>query len=45
MVKKQVIEACASAIASDGMVTTGEGELLRAIADSLDCPMPPLLGS
>ena len=44
-IKKQVLDACAAAIASDGQLTQGEGELLRAIADSLECPMPPLLGS
>jgi hypothetical protein len=27
----------------DGEVTRGEGELMRAIADSLNVPMPPLL--
>jgi Zn-dependent protease with chaperone function len=42
-VKRRVLEACAACIACDGVVTLGEGELLRAIADSLDCPMPPLL--
>ena len=26
-------------------VTIEEAELLRAIADSLDCPLPPLLAS
>ena len=30
---------------ADGRVTVAEGELLRAIADSLDCPMPPLLAA
>jgi hypothetical protein len=25
------------------MVTPDEGELMRAIADALGCPMPPLL--
>ena len=28
---------------TDGTVTIAEGELLRAVADSLGCPMPPLL--
>ena len=32
-----------TAIASDGRVTIAEGELLRAISDSLGCPMPPFL--
>ena len=42
-VKSRVLDACGATIASDGRVTIAEGELLRAIADSLDCPIPPLL--
>ena len=42
-IKRLVLEACAESITNDGQVTVSEGELLRAIADSLDCPMPPLL--
>jgi Zn-dependent protease with chaperone function len=42
-IKRRVLDACAACIASDGVVTLPEGELLRAISDSLDCPMPPLL--
>lgn len=42
-VKKRILDACATCIAADGLVTIAEAELLRAIADSLDCPMPPLL--
>ena len=41
--KKQILLACAATIGADGRVTVEEGELLRAISDSLDCPMPPLL--
>jgi len=41
--KRKVLEACAATIAADGSVTIHEGELLRGIADVLDCPMPPLL--
>jgi Zn-dependent protease with chaperone function len=41
--KRKLLEACAAAIAFDKRVTIQEGELLRAIADSLDCPMPPFL--
>jgi hypothetical protein len=44
-IKKAVIEACAACIGFDGRITIEEGELLRAIAASLDCPMPPLLAS
>ena len=42
-VKKRTLNACAACIATDAEVTIHEAELLRAIADSLDCPMPPLL--
>ena len=40
---QQLLTACAVCIAADHKVTRAEGELLRAIADSLACPMPPLL--
>lgn len=41
--KQKLIRACARTIAADGEVTRGEGELMRAVADSLAVPMPPLL--
>lgn len=41
-VKRRVLAACAACIASDGRVTAEEGELLRAVADALGCPVPPL---
>ncbi len=41
--RADILAACVAAIASDGEVTIAEGELLRAISDSLGCPMPPLL--
>jgi Zn-dependent protease with chaperone function len=40
--KRQILGACAAAIGADGRVTLEEGELLRAIADALGCPIPPL---
>ena len=43
--KKAVLTACATTIGADGKVTLEEGELLRAVADALDCPMPPLMTS
>jgi Zn-dependent protease with chaperone function len=43
LLKKRVLTACAACIGADGKVTLEEGELLRAVADSLDCPMPPLM--
>lgn len=41
-VKRLVLAACRQAIVQDGRVEQAEYELLRAVADSLDCPMPPL---
>jgi hypothetical protein len=41
--KRQVLTACAECISADKEVTVREAELLRAISDSLGCPMPPLL--
>lgn len=40
--KKNLIEACAACVTADGRIGPDQGELLRAIADALDCPMPPL---
>jgi uncharacterized tellurite resistance protein B-like protein len=30
-------------VAADGVIQEGEAELLRAIADALDCPVPPFV--
>jgi len=40
--KRQLIEAAAAAVSADGYLQIQEAEMLRAISDSLDCPMPPL---
>jgi len=42
-VKRKVMIACAAAVASDRDITVREGELLRAVADAIGVPMPPLL--
>jgi Zn-dependent protease with chaperone function len=42
-IKKQLLQTCAEYIAEDGSVAVAEAELLRATADTLGCPMPPLL--
>jgi len=42
-IRKQVLTACAVAVAADGQVLPGEAELLRAIALTLDCPLPPFV--
>jgi hypothetical protein len=41
--RRQFLEACTMTVAHDGRVQTAEGELLRAVAEALDCPMPPAL--
>lgn len=41
--KKTFLEAAAQTVAYDGEIHTREAELLRAIADTLDCPIPPIL--
>ena len=40
--KRQLIQAAAATVSADGYLQIQEAELLRAVADSLDCPMPPL---
>ena len=41
--KKVLIAACAATAAPDGRATLDHGEILRAICDSLDVPMPASL--
>ncbi|KAF1070571.1 MAG: Protease HtpX [Pseudomonas citronellolis] len=41
--KPRLLKAMARCIEADGRVSASEAELLRAVADMLDCPMPPLL--
>ena len=43
--KRSIVRAMTATITHDGRVTAEEGDLLRAIADSLDVPVPPLLTS
>ncbi len=42
-VRRSILLACAEVVAADGVVHAAEGELLRAVADALDCPIPPLI--
>jgi Zn-dependent protease with chaperone function len=44
-IKKAVLDACAITVAADGMIQETEAELLRAIGDALDCPIPPILSA
>jgi len=41
--KQEVLTAAAYCVAADGVVTIEEAELLRAVSDALDSPMPPFL--
>jgi len=41
-IKQRLLVAAGHVIASDGTVTVEEGELYRAFAATLDCPMPTL---
>jgi len=42
-VKRSVLTACGSAVMHDELANDPEIELLRAIADTLDCPIPPFV--
>jgi Zn-dependent protease with chaperone function len=41
--KRQILHACSATVAADAQVQPREAELLRAVADALDCPLPPFL--
>ena len=43
IIKKNLLEACAHVVGADGVIQEAEAELLRAVADTLDCPMPPFV--
>ncbi|MEM7454358.1 MAG: M48 family metallopeptidase [Planctomycetota bacterium] len=44
-VKKKLLTSMAVAIMYDQIVTVEEAELFRAIAESLDCPVPPVVAT
>ncbi|MCC5607206.1 M48 family metallopeptidase [Nostoc sp. CHAB 5834] len=41
--KQAIVDACAHTVLLDNKVTQPEADLLRAIAMTLDCPIPPFL--
>ncbi|BAT53274.1 peptidase M48, Ste24p [Nostoc sp. NIES-3756] len=43
--KQAIVDACAHTVLLDNQVTNSEADLLRAIAMTLDCPIPPFLDS
>jgi Zn-dependent protease with chaperone function len=43
--KPRVLKACVEAAAADGRFRLAEIELVRAVAATLDCPLPPVIGA
>jgi len=43
LLKPRLLKACVATITADGIATPVEVELVRTVADSLDCPMPPVV--
>lgn len=43
LVKKQLLLTCGRAVMHDGVIESQEAELLRAIADSIGCAVPPFV--
>ncbi len=41
--KQEIILACTTTTESDGKLTADEAELLRAVGDTLNCPIPPMV--
>jgi hypothetical protein len=41
--KPRVLKACLEAAGADGSISPAEGELVRVVAATLDCPVPPIL--
>lgn len=44
LLKKPLLDACIDCISHDGRLQVAEVELVRAIGEALDCPIPPLPG-
>jgi Zn-dependent protease with chaperone function len=43
LAKPRVLKACLDAASADGIITLAQAELVRLIAATLDCPVPPVL--
>jgi Zn-dependent protease with chaperone function len=43
--KPRVLKACVETAAADGRFRLAEMELVRAVAATLDCPIPPVIGA
>jgi Zn-dependent protease with chaperone function len=42
-IKKTILTACGAAVMADGSLNDAQFELLRAAADTIDCPIPPFV--
>ncbi|HTN33072.1 MAG TPA: M48 family metallopeptidase [Marinobacter sp.] len=42
LLKPAVIDACGYCVTYDGKIEVNEYELMRLVADQMDCPMPPM---
>jgi hypothetical protein len=42
-IKKTILAACSATVVHDGVINDTQFELLRAIADTVDCPIPPIV--
>jgi len=42
LLRKSFIDVCVDLVMDDGIIMPAEAELLRAICESIDCPMPLL---
>lgn len=43
VLKKHFLEACSLSVMADEGVSSGEAELIRAVADAIGCPIPPFV--
>ncbi|CAN5363637.1 M48 family metallopeptidase [soil metagenome] len=41
-VRRRLLAACARVVTHDGKIRVSEAEMLRAVSEALDCPMPPV---
>jgi len=44
-IKRSIVKACIACVVYDQHITVSEAELLRAVADSLGCPIPPIIAN
>ena len=43
LVKRAILHACGQSVMMDGEIQSDEAELIRAIADTIGCPIPPFV--